>query len=350
MAVKKRNGFERLRGVAAMALMGVGGLMGGSARAASRAMPVTVTQISFGIVTWSDIQTRPMFSGNTVVTSHGLHLGSTTKTGTLTHIHSERAFGLGSAAYSKHVNAFDNVLNLVVGGHPFVNPDATVDLSGTTTLTTDTQVNVIPHINATVQYWFDPIRPVARALYTLTNTSASAVTTDLLVAGNLGSNLNTTVEATQSGNHTIDATDRWYVTSDNGLGGPLVTTTRYGSGASVIPTNALTPGSGARKDNYGLRYHVTVPANGTVRVLVFHELGNPATVGVADALAASAADFESLDSLDSAGLLNGITAAQRAQIVNYGSGSGGGGGGTLGLLGLAALGLAAARRRRTDPA
>jgi hypothetical protein len=215
------------------------------------------------------------FSTNQVrTTTNGLKL--TVLSGT--HHLPPDAFGFGDASYgpANTNDAFDGALSLIVGGRTFVNPDNTVDLTGDT-LTTDKVASIVPHIDARVEYWFSPTRPVIRAIYSLTNTSASDITTDLLVVGNYGSDANTTIEASADGDSTLQTAD--FITSDNGASNDLlVLTIRFGEGAGVIPTNALTPGGG--EDDYGLRYHVTVPANGTIHVRVFHQVASP-TAGVA---------------------------------------------------------------------
>jgi MYXO-CTERM domain-containing protein len=341
---KERKGFERLRGVAAMALMGVGAFMGGSARASSKTMAFDVTR---GAV-WSTVtNSDSLFSGTVRTTTNGLKLA---KTGTGSSSTAPDAFGIDDASISGHNDAFDNALNLVVGGKAFVNPDTTVDLTGDT-VTSDKVTNIIPHIDAQVTYWFSPTRPVVRAVYALTNTSGADITTDVLVAGNYGSDDSTTVEATDSSDTTIEKADKWFITSDTAASDPIILTTRYGTGAGVVPTNALTPGGG--EDDYGFRYHVTVPANSTIRVMVFHEIANSATAGIVTTLTSAAADYDSLATLQAAGLLTGLSATEKAEIVNYvpkadARSGDSGGGGALGGIALAGLGLAALRRRQRE--
>ncbi|MEP6881661.1 MAG: hypothetical protein ABI866_06685, partial [Dokdonella sp.] len=228
-------------------------------------------------------------------------------------------------------DAFDNALILSVNGTLFQNPDSTVDLTGDT-VTSDT-VTIVPGIDAQVRYTFISGRPVVRALYSLTNTSAAPISVNAAVLGDYGSDGNTEVVATSNGNTIIEGSDLWYITDDQGSGGPKhakknlepdgkgggdprVTLSRYGTGAAVIPTNALTPGNGdSQAATFGLRYPVTIAPGATARLLVFAQLSDP-TAPVANAIAA-AADFESVAAMQSAGLLAGITPDETSQIVNY---------------------------------
>ncbi|MGD9165062.1 MAG: hypothetical protein PVF13_09920, partial [Chromatiales bacterium] len=297
MALKK--GFERLRGVAVAGAMGLGAIAGGgSARAASTATRVDVTKI-YGdkAVVWEKIgNSGVLFSSSTVATTNGLEIKPTV-------LNSISAFGIsdaliGTATKSDATlaevsetkgDAFDMALILAVDGNMFVNPDGEVDLTDDT-ITSNTVEDIISGIDANVEYYFSPDRAVVRALYSLTNTTKEDITVNVLVAGNYGSDSNTSIAASQSGDTEVDTKDKWYVTTDDTGSGPrdaVVTTTRYGTGASVIPTNALTPGEDDAEDHYGLRYEVTVPANSTRRVMVFHELGETTRANIA-----AADDFE----------------------------------------------------------
>ena len=145
-------------------------------------------------------------------------------------------------------------MSLVVGdavsGHViFANPDGDVDLTGDT-LTTDLVVDIIPGIDAQIEYYFDPARAVVRGVYTLTNTSGAEITTSALVMGNYGSDDDTTVQATESGDLVVTDADMWVVTNDNGVAvgneatnDPTATIASHGSGATVTPKTVMTLGS-----------------------------------------------------------------------------------------------------------
>jgi hypothetical protein len=338
--MKKGNGFDRLKGLAAAGAISIAGLVGGgAARAASTALPLSVTRSS---VRWSNIDNNSSFpSSNAVTTTNGVAYPRSTpaygiKDASLGGNSSRPAAagGVNGTTSGPFSDAFDNALILSVNGNLFLNPDSNVDLTGDT-VTSDT-VAIVPGVNAQVRYTFIQGRPVVRALYSLTNTTGSPISVNAAVLGDYGSDGNTEVVATSNGNTTIEGADLWYITDDQGTGGgggggasksakadaptgrpdPRVTISRYGTGAAVIPSNALTPGNGdSQNATFGLRYPVTIAPGATARILVFAELSNP-TASPAAAVAA-AADFESVAALQNAGLLNGITATETSEIVNY---------------------------------
>ena len=325
------SGFSRLRGLAAAGAIGIAGLAGGNvARAASATLPLNVTR---GAAAWTNIDNNSNFpSSGTVTTTNGDVYASKVD-----------AFGIRDANLSDGASgsfgdAFDNALILSVDGNLFTNPDTTVDLTGDT-VTSDT-VAIVPGIDAQVRYTFFPGRPVARGLFSLTNTSGAPITVDAAILGDYGSDSSTAVRATSDGDTTIEATDFWYMTDDlgnpkgsgdalvnprkvnspNGTGDPRITMTRYGAGAAVVPFNALTPGSGGPDTaTTGLRYPVTIAAGQTARILVFAEMSDP-NIPEAAAVAA-AASFESIDALQAAGLLSGISATELGEVINYGQGT-----------------------------
>lgn len=331
--MQKISGFSRLKGLAAASAITVAGFVsGGAARAASTAIPLDVVRSS---ARWSSIGNNGNFPSSDTVTSSNGDVFTTNMQG----------YGIGDAAFvggaaaagvngggSGFTDAFDNAMILSVNGTLFQNPDSTVDLTGDT-VTSDT-VTIVPGIDAQVRYTFITGRPVVRALYSLTNTTAAPISVNAAVLGDYGSDGNTEVVATSNGNTTIEGSDLWYITDDQGSGGPKrakkglapdgkggsidarITLSRYGTGAEVIPSNALIPGNGdSQTAMFGLRYPVTIAPGATARVLVFAQLSDP-TAPVADA-AAAAADFESVAAMQSASLLTGITAEETSQIVNY---------------------------------
>lgn len=325
--MKKVSGFSRLKGLAAGGALSIAGLAGGvTARAASIGLPLDIVRSS---VKWSNIDNNGSFpsSGN-VTTSNGVAFAQ-----------SRAAYGIRDAALasggsSSFDDAFDNAMILSVNGNLFQNPDSTVDLTGDT-VTSDT-VAIVPGINAQVRYTFITGRPVVRALFSLTNTSGASISVNAAVLGDYGSDSNTEVVATSNGNTVIEGSDLWYITEDGGGGSrqpklarrngspdgggggdPRVTLSRYGTGAAVIPFNALTPGNGdSQAATFGLRYPITIAPGATARLLVFAQLSEPSNFATAAAIAA-ARDFESVGALQSAGLLTGLTATEVSQVVNY---------------------------------
>ena len=325
--MKKINGFSRLKGLAAGGVMSIAGLVGGgTARAASTALPLDIVRSS---AKWSSIDNNSRFpSSGAVTTTNGVAFAQSTP-----------AYGISDATLpngsGSFPDAFDNAMILSVNGNLFLNPDSTVDLTGDT-VTSDT-VAIVPGINAQVRYTFITGRPVVRALYSLTNTTGAPISVNAAVLGDYGSDSNTRVVATSNGNTVIEGSDLWYITDDQGgssssplkrarrdgspdggggNGDPRITLSRYGTGAAVIPFNALTPGNGdSQTATFGLRYPVTIAPGATARLMVFAQISdsNDAPAGAI----AAARDFESVPALQAAGLLAGLSAAELSEIVNY---------------------------------
>ena len=243
------KGFSRLKGLASAGTIGLAGLLGGvSARAASTATGLDVTR---GAAVWGNISNNTEFpSSSDMTTTNGAVYISSSASG----------FGISTARFSNGVtsfgDAFDNALLLAVDGNLFVNPDATIDLTGDT-LTSDVVVDIVPGVDAQIQYQFNTARPIVRALFSLTNTTGAPITVDPVILSDYGSDSNTTTRSTSDGDTNIENSDFWYITDDNGSGDPRITTTRYGAGAAVIPLNALTPSDTAPEIAVsGLRYPV----------------------------------------------------------------------------------------------
>ncbi|HEX5636512.1 MAG TPA: hypothetical protein VFY78_05460, partial [Gammaproteobacteria bacterium] len=225
-------------------------------------------------------------------------------------------FGISTGTTANGNDFYDGGMLLAVDGVAFVNPDSTVDLTGNT-VTTDTVTNIIPGVNAQIKYTFMTTRATVRAVYTLTNTTGSAISTSAMVYGNLGSDGSTTVQATSSGDAVIEDADVWIITDDNTTvsptsdgGDPTSTFATHGANATVVPVTAQKPGAG--DDYFGYRYDVTIPAKSTVRIMVFNEMSNDVPTALANA-----SDYESANAADAAGLLEGMTAAELETVVNY---------------------------------
>lgn len=318
-----KRGFNRLKGLAAAGTMGLGLLAAGSARAVT----ISTRPSTLAVRATFDLS---FSSGATTFTASNIGLQnsvmqdqSITTTGGFAITSGAAAFGIADAGTTSSTDYYDGGLAFAVGNVLFVNPDNTVDLTANV-LTTDTVVDIVPGLNAQIQYHFDPLRPVFAGLFSVTNTSASPIATTLMVMGNYGSDIDTTVQATSNGNLIVDDSDLWVVTDDRTLvnvnsdgSDPTATIATHGTGAPVLPKTVITlgqpaGGTSARKDNYGYRYNVTIPAGATVRVLLFNEMSNTVPEAVA-----SAPDFESLEAIDTAGLVPGFTAQQRSEIINY---------------------------------
>ena len=317
-----KKGFDRLRGVAAASAMGLGLIGVGSARAASTTLPIAT--LTRGTAIWKTIQNQTqLFSGTlgTIVTD-------TTLATSLRFSHFSgsplTAFAIADVNASGFTEAFNNVLHLAVNGVLFVNPDASVDLTGDT-VSSDTLT--LAGVETKIQYYFHPVRPVVRAMYSFENTSSSDISIKALVAGALSSDLTTTIQATSTADSTPvpdDSNDLWRVSNDqttigtNSSTDPAITLTRFGTGALVIPISVLTLDDNSftkgDPDNFGERYDITIAAGETARILVFAEINKT----IAEATSC-AVDFASLDAAFTAGMLTGLSFTEVNEVVNYGA-------------------------------
>ncbi len=322
-----RKGFDKLRGVAAASAMSLGLIGAGSARAANTALPLT--NLTRGTAVWKTIQNQsPLFSGTaaSILTSATASAFNYSPTTSLSNTFA--AFAIADVSASNFAEAFDNALHLAVNGTLFVNPDATIDLTGDT-ITADSQT--LAGVETEIQFYFHPTRPIVRAMYSFTNSSSSSISIQALVAGAFSSDDSTTIQATSTGDTTglikvpeiDDSKDFWRVTNDQSNIGtnsdtdPAITLTRFGEGAAVKPVTVLTPGDDSAGtgdlDNFGERYDLTIAADETARIIVFAEINKT----ISDATSC-AVDFASLDAAFTAGMLNGLSIAELGEIVNYG--------------------------------
>ncbi len=223
-------------------------------------------------------------------------------------------------------DAYDNAYMIFVNGAVF-NPGSTVDLTGTTMTAGPLAMS---GLNVTVQFYFDTLAAVARIMVFLNNPTGSPIQASVDIPINFGSDEDTTVEMTSSGDTTVTTADRWVVSSDGGPSDPVNTTVLYGPNASVTPSAYTeTVFDDAETNGLGATYNVSVPANQTRSLMLFAGLGDITGSGntIAGAIAAAAL-FNSQNTLP-AGALSGLSAQQLSEIVNWsatasvpGSGSG----------------------------
>jgi len=308
-----KKGFDRLRGVAAASAMGLGMLGGGSARAATATFGITITTAG---VKWQNINTGPVLASgqSSLITGSGISFPNTSVSGMI----------INNASLTSGIdNAFDRTLFMATlqSGTTklFDNPDGTVDLTGTT-LTSDLQTNFLTGIDAQIEYFFHPSRPVVRALYSFENTTGIEITFQVYVGGNLQSGSATNIQSTSDDDTDVETSDLWVISSNRSLGTdptigttdrPVITISRFGTDA-VEPKNGVQLANG--NGTFGHLYDVTVPENSTRRILVFAELSSSI-----DDAKTGAVDFETLEAAELAGLLSGFNSnnINFDEIVNY---------------------------------
>ena len=149
----------------------------------------------------------------------------------------------------------------------------------------------------------------ARWLNVVTNNGSSAQSVELTIANNLGSDSNTVITGSSSGDLTASTADNWVTTFQNWSGtttsDPRLGHVLEGPGAKV-PLSTVSFANG--NDNPYWSYNVTIQPGQTIAVLNF---------GVADPTQAqSKADAARLDALP-ANALQCLTATEKAEIVNF---------------------------------
>ncbi|MFL5331529.1 MAG: hypothetical protein ACJ8C4_21780 [Gemmataceae bacterium] len=208
-------------------------------------------------------------------------------------------------------DAYDGAFCMGVNGTQFADPDGTVDLTGTT-VTSD--VVTLSGLDVTVEYFFDSNSATIRALYTYSNPSGADISATVVWGNNLGSDSGTVLDQTSSGDATLDATDRWLVTSDGATNNdPINTWVRYGPGTVLQPSSTLqtpAPNNGL----YTEQFDITVPAGQTRRLMFFGQLHNDddPTNAVSDA-----AVFDENATIANAGLLSGLSSGTLAEVLNW---------------------------------
>jgi hypothetical protein len=305
---RKSKGFNRIRKLAAASSLGVAGLLGGgfSARAATTAIPFSLTR---GGAYWYGIGNS--FGDHSFAAATLLLCTTTTHCSTNTNgipVGSE-PFGITSATTGSRSDAFDSMLGMSVDGAAFVAPGGVVDLTGDTVFAGPVSLS---GLSTDVRYEFFSNRPAVRALYSFANPSGSPIDATVVIGGEYGSDDDAIVQDTSSGDAVITAADGWYVTSDGTPPGsdPDITVSRFGGGASIMPTTVNVPGSGAN-DYFTESFDISVPPGGTCRIAFFVELSSSVENAVANA-----PDFDDLTSMSLAGLLDGLTSEEINQIVN----------------------------------
>lgn len=215
-------------------------------------------------------------------------------------------------------DAFDNAWMLFVDDVIFAAP-ANVDLSGETFTAGPV---VLSGLNVSRQILFSASVQAARILAIFENPTNSAITVDVDVPINLGSDADTLVELTSTNDTVFDETDRWIITSDNNVGLKAVNTTViYGpdnpEATPLAVTSTVCIDGAAQPAGIGFSFTITIPANNTRSLMFFAGLGDIEGINntITGAIA-NAAMFNSNDTIDTR-LLNGLTTSERLEILNW---------------------------------
>ncbi len=197
----------------------------------------------------------------------------------------------------------------------YKSPGGTVDITNTSAYSSVTgTTQSLQGLNVSGQMYFLTGKAVVRSILNLQNPTSAPITVSVLSASNLGSDANTVVQSTSSGDNVFDAADNWFVSSETATptttNDPILTFAFQGPGSTARGTNISSFRSGT--DKFYETFNVTVPANSTRSVMIFVQMSGTVAGAQTDTAA-----FANAQSLLSAGYLAGLTGAQMAQIVNW---------------------------------
>ena len=271
------------------------------------------------------------------------------------------AYGIGEATLlqpaargtaSAQTDAFDRFAQMRVNGTFFTQPNPQVDVTTTAdgVFVSGLTPLDIGGIDTTLDYFMDGDSPTLRVLASFTNTTGGDLATEVLYGGNLGSDDDTRIEASSSGDAAFQQEDRWFISSDGSTAegfDPVLTFVRYGEG-SVQAASATYAVPGTDPGNGSLDYFTDVwslslGAGATQSLMWFVQFSDFV------ATAEGGTDvFADLDSLANAGLLAAVGGGSidTADIVNWTPTADVPVPGALWLMGAGLFGLAAVRRRR----
>lgn len=236
------------------------------------------------------------------------------------HLLGSPGFGVAEASLGSQINAFDGALLLFVNNQLFVAP-ATVDITGTTAtggFSTMTAGVALSGLTITTQFHADQTLPVLRTFVSFANPTATAITLPVTLATNVGSDANTTVQASSSGDKLFALNDRWVITDDSPTGGALSNThVLAGPGNPRVLASSVSqtvfdyvPNSGT--EGVLANYTLTIPANSTRNLLFFNGVNQ--TSAEAES---TAAIYSNLAALQGSRLLRGLTNQQLLNTVNW---------------------------------
>ncbi len=95
------------------------------------------------------------------------------------------------------------------------------DRGATTELVFTDDTDSVTDFTLSRRFWFDPVGGWVRTTEIVTYTGSAATTVDIDFYSEMGSDSDTTTEATSSGDTTVDGADTWLLNSDDDSGDPL---------------------------------------------------------------------------------------------------------------------------------
>jgi hypothetical protein len=229
-------------------------------------------------------------------------------------------FALLEATTPAAGDAFDCGGMVWVGNSVVADDDGTVDVSpsGADTVVTPSTVT-LAGLQVHETYRVFASGDTVRVLVELQNPTAAAISTTVSYVDNFGSDVDTRVVGSSSGDTTFTTADRWIVDSDGPVSGDKLvnTTVLAGPGAAVTPNSVSeTVFSAAGTEGAIATFPVTVPPGATRAFMFFQVVGGGGNGTPNSALVASAAVWNSPIPASSP-LLAGISSDELGEIVNW---------------------------------
>src|SRR3990170_4727007 len=214
-------------------------------------------------------------------------------------------------------DAFDDALQLVVDGSAFDDADDTGDLVTDATgqaLTLgpeEMSVGEAGALNVTLEYKALASEAKLRTFVTFENPGEGDISAAIGWDSNLGSDEDTTIAGSSSGDTTFSTADRWLVTFEDleDTSDVVNTFVLFGPGSPEV-----TPSSASIEDDdcVTVDYDITVPAGQTRYLLFFNQMSQTNE----DALADAPSQFDANPASDS-DLVSGLDPAALPAVLNW---------------------------------
>jgi len=218
---------------------------------------------------------------------------------------------------SGNIDAYDGAWFTAVNTTS-VKPNGIGDLTGNTYTAVPQNIS---GLDVTYQLFFSADTQCNRLVLFFDNTTGSPINETVRIETNFGSDSDTQVDGTSSGDTIFTTADRWIVTSDGGVeDDPVLTTVFYGPGSpAVTPTSVTQEVCDLPIDGVGVTFDITVPGDETRCLMLFGCLADITGLDntVAGALAAAPL-FNSNDTIPG-DLLSGLTQEQLNECLNWDS-------------------------------
>lgn len=259
-----------------------------------------------------DIKLTP--NGGTTRFDYGFNHGCVDGTSFSQNIHT---YSVDDAKHGSGSDAFDGALPLYVDGRPFTVPSETANKIGTHTIQSPTRTLSglkVSRVGHTI-----PDEPILRELIKFANPSKTkTVRVPATFATEYGSDTETVVLASSSGDAVFNRRDRWGITADDptAVSDPAVTLVNYGKGTVLKPINQVGPfstpddgnavsGADCAIDTFLLK----LKPKQTGYLMFFLELN--------DSITAASEGARKFNSKSAAGLLGGMSKSQQARVLNW---------------------------------